>query len=111
MSKPATKAEWLAFMEAWFDMPPPIANPTGSSLQDRIFRTIRIHSVFINAGPTLGGLRTHPWVGAIEETVLAGGSPTFADVASRLSGDALTEFQNNSVSLEPMIEAILEREV
>lgn len=111
MSQPTTKAEWLDFMEMWFDTPPVIATPTGSNLQDRIYRTLREHSAFISSGPTLGALRSHPWVGAVEETVLAGGSPTFADVASRLSGDALTEFQNNSTSLEPMIEAILEREV
>ena len=111
MSQPTTKAEWLDFMGMWFDTPLVIATPTGSTLQERIYRTVRGHSAFINAGPILGALRSHPWVGAIQETVLAGGSPTFADVASRLSGDALTEFQNNSISLEPMIEAILEREI
>ena len=111
MSQPTTKAEWLDYMERWFNIPSPNIGFTAPDLQNRIYRTIRRHSVFVNTGPTLGILRTHPWVGAIEETVLAGGSPTFADVASRLSGDALAEFQNNSASLEPMIQAILEREV
>ena len=111
MSQPTTKAEWLSFMQLRFDIFESIIGGAAAALQDRIFGTIRIHDAFINAGPTLGVLRTHPWVGAIEEAVLAGGSPTFADVASRLSGDALTEFQNNSISLEPMIEAILEREI
>ena len=111
MSQPTTKAEWLSFMQLSFDVSESIIGGAAATLQDRIFRTIRIHGAFINAGATLGGLRTHPWVGAIEETVLAGGSPAFADVVPRLSGVALTEFQNNSTSLEPMVEAILEREV
>ncbi len=111
MTQPTTKAEWLDYMERWFNVALPNIGFTEPPLQGRIYRTLRRHSVFIDTGATLGTLRTHPWVGAIEETVLAGGSPTLADVASRLSGDALTEFQNNSVSLEPMIEAIFEREV
>ena len=111
MSHPTTKEEWLSFMQVRFDVSGSIISGAEATLQERIYYTIRTHSVFVTVAPTLGILRAHPWVGAIEETVLAGGSPTFADVASRLSGDALTEFQNNSVSLEPMIEAILEREV
>ncbi len=111
MSQPTTKAEWLDFMEMWFDVSGSIISGAEATLQERIYYTIRTHSVFVTVAPTLGILRSHPWVGAIQETVLAGGSPTFADVASRLSGVALTEFQNNSTSLEPMIEAILEREV
>ena len=111
MSQPTTKAEWLSFMQVRFDVSGSIIGGAEATLQERIYYTIRTHSVFVTAATTLGILRAHPWVGAIQETVLAGGSPTVADVASRLSGDALTEFQNNSVSLEPMIEAILEREV
>ena len=111
MTQPTTKAEWLDYMERCFNVPLPNIGFTEPVLQGRIYYTIRTHSVFVTLGPTLGVLRTHPWVVAIQETVLAGGSPTLADVASRLSGDALTEFQNNSASLEPMIEAIFEREV
>ena len=110
MTQPTTKAEWLDYMERWFNIPLPNIGFAEPPLQGRIYRTLSAHSVFANTGPTLGILRTHPWVTAIQETVMAGGSPTFADVASRLSGDALTEFQNNSSSLTPMIEAILERE-
>ena len=98
-------------MERWFNIALPNIGFTEPPLQGRIYRTLSAHNVSVSTGPTLGILRTHPWVTAIQETVMAGGSPTFADVASRLSGDALTEFQNNSVSLEPMIEAILEREI
>ena len=111
MAQPTTKAEWLDYQERCINVASPNIGLTETTLQDRIYHIIRTHSVFVTVAPTLGITRTHPWVGAIEETALAGGSPTFADVASRLSGDALTEFQNNSVSLEPMIEAILEREV
>lgn len=111
MSQPTTKAEWLSFMRLWFDIPEPIIGCEETTLQDRIYYTIRTHSVFDTVAPILGIIRAHPWAEAIQETVLAGGSPTFADVASRLSGAALTELQNNSTSLEPMIEAILEREL
>ena len=109
MTQPTTKAGWLARISACYDIPEPNIGFGPSILEDRIFRTLRGHDVFVNS--ELGNLRTHPLVGAIKETVLAGGSPTLADVASRLSGVALSEVQNNTASLEPMIEAILEREV